>query len=63
VAALLASEDKESSDKILETHLKFVNLCDQAGMSILSLAADGAANKLSAQMDLINVSAKNLKFF
>ncbi|KAA1079477.1 hypothetical protein PGT21_012652 [Puccinia graminis f. sp. tritici] len=43
VVALLASKDKESSSDIVETHTKFVKMCDKSGMKILSLASDGAA--------------------
>ncbi|KAA1082065.1 hypothetical protein PGTUg99_011746 [Puccinia graminis f. sp. tritici] len=60
--ALLASKDKESSSDIVETHTKFVKMCDKSGMKILSLASDGAATKLSAQMDLTKISDAHLTF-
>ncbi|KAA1137387.1 hypothetical protein PGTUg99_002465 [Puccinia graminis f. sp. tritici] len=62
VVALLASKDKENSTDIIETHKQVLYLCNQAGMKIISISSDGAANELSAQMEVVNLSDSHLVF-
>ncbi|KAH9450993.1 hypothetical protein Pst134EB_018498 [Puccinia striiformis f. sp. tritici] len=62
VVALLASKDKENSTDIIETHKQVLHLCNQAGMKIISISSDGAANELSAQMEVVNLSDSHLCF-
>ncbi|KAI7933147.1 hypothetical protein MJO29_017005, partial [Puccinia striiformis f. sp. tritici] len=62
VVALLASNDKENTTKIIETHQKVLQLYNQAGMKIVSIISDGAANVLLAQMEVVNLSDSHLVF-
>ncbi|EGG10021.1 uncharacterized protein MELLADRAFT_94343 [Melampsora larici-populina 98AG31] len=52
IVALIASCDKETSNDILEGHMKFLELSREAGLNILSIGADGAPIELSAQGSL-----------
>ncbi|KAA1075391.1 hypothetical protein PGT21_034651 [Puccinia graminis f. sp. tritici] len=62
VVALLASKDKECATDIIETHKQVLDLCDQVGLKVLSISSDGAANELSAQMEVVKLSDSHLKF-
>ncbi|KAH9820386.1 hypothetical protein DFH28DRAFT_1121611 [Melampsora americana] len=60
--ALIASADKETSNDILESHIKFLKLADEAGIKILSIGADGAPTKLCAQAALSDSATQYLTY-
>ncbi|PLW19467.1 hypothetical protein PCANC_08750 [Puccinia coronata f. sp. avenae] len=62
VVALLASQEKETAADIVETHRQFLAIANESGLNILSLSADGAANELSAQTALSDLSDKHITF-
>lgn len=62
VVALIASCDKETSNDILETHIKFLRLADEAGINILSIGADGAPTELCAQAALSDTATRHLTY-
>lgn len=62
VVALLPSIGKETGDELAALHLSILSLADQCGLSILSIAADGAAPEVSAQTSLHKSAKKFLTF-
>lgn len=62
VVALIASCDKETSEDILDNHVKFLKLSQEAGINILSVGADGAPTELSAQITLAETATQYLSY-
>ncbi|EGG09507.1 uncharacterized protein MELLADRAFT_95999 [Melampsora larici-populina 98AG31] len=60
--ALIASCDKETPNDILENHLKFLEMSQEAGINILSVGADGAPTKLSAQNSLTDTATQFVSY-
>ncbi|EGF99269.1 uncharacterized protein MELLADRAFT_94758 [Melampsora larici-populina 98AG31] len=62
VVALIASCDKETSNDIVESHLKFLELSQEAGINILSVGADGAPTELCAQNALTDTASQFISY-
>ncbi|EGG11883.1 uncharacterized protein MELLADRAFT_88981 [Melampsora larici-populina 98AG31] len=62
VVAMLASYNNEKSEDILTLHDTAISLAQKAGLNILSIGSDGAANELSAQAMLANLANETLSF-
>ncbi|EGG02837.1 uncharacterized protein MELLADRAFT_90699 [Melampsora larici-populina 98AG31] len=62
VVALIASCSNESADDIAEAHHTIITHSLQAGINIMSMGADGAATKISAQEKLHNNTDQYLTY-
>ncbi|EGG12798.1 uncharacterized protein MELLADRAFT_87069 [Melampsora larici-populina 98AG31] len=62
VVALIASCDKETSNDILDNHIKFLNLAEESGINILLLGADGAPTELCAQSALAETATQFISY-
>ncbi|KNF02972.1 hypothetical protein PSTG_03921 [Puccinia striiformis f. sp. tritici PST-78] len=47
----------------IQVPLPVLQLCNQAGMKIISISSNGAANELPAQMEVVNLSDSHLVFY
>lgn len=62
VSALISSEDKETTDKILEQYQKKLSLAQESGSDVLSIGFDGEATKISAQATFLKLSKEFMIF-